>query len=100
MFGGWRSTPNLLTRAKHRGTGGIYFDDVPVLRFAANLVMDMVTGWMPSCLPIVSRNRDREYTEEIPQIQSAVLLGGEVWSRKCQPTGGGGDGVGSVNDYI
>ncbi|KAL3768516.1 hypothetical protein ACHAW5_006712 [Stephanodiscus triporus] len=54
----------LPARGEHRGTGGIFFDDVPASRSATDFVMDVARGWMPSWLPIVSRNRDREYTEE------------------------------------
>jgi coproporphyrinogen III oxidase len=54
----------LPARAEHRGTGGIFFDDVPASPSSACFVEDVARGWMPSWLPIVHRNRDVLYTEE------------------------------------
>ena len=54
----------LPARAEHRGTGGIFFDDVPASPSSACFVEDVARGWMPSWLPIVHRNRDVPYTEE------------------------------------
>eukprot|EP00584_Thalassiosira_punctigera_P001255 CAMPEP_0172526788 /NCGR_PEP_ID=MMETSP1067-20121228/1624_1 /TAXON_ID=265564 ORGANISM="Thalassiosira punctigera, Strain Tpunct2005C2" /NCGR_SAMPLE_ID=MMETSP1067 /ASSEMBLY_ACC=CAM_ASM_000444 /LENGTH=317 /DNA_ID=CAMNT_0013310377 /DNA_START=334 /DNA_END=1287 /DNA_ORIENTATION=+ len=54
----------LPARSEHRGTGGIFFDDVPATRFTYEFVSEVARGWMPSWLPIVERNGLREYTEE------------------------------------
>ncbi|KAL3808440.1 hypothetical protein ACHAXA_003371 [Cyclostephanos tholiformis] len=54
----------LPAHAEHRGTGGIFFDDVPATRKSLDFVMDVARGWMPSWLPIISRNHDRGYTIE------------------------------------
>lgn len=54
----------LPARAEHRGTGGIFFDDVSSSPSTLKFVMDVARGWMPSWLPIVTRNRDREYTPD------------------------------------
>jgi coproporphyrinogen III oxidase len=54
----------LPARAEHRGTGGIFFDDVPASPSSACFVEDVARGWMLSWLPIVHRNRDVPYTEE------------------------------------
>lgn len=54
----------LPARAEHRGTGGIFFDDVSSSPSTLEFVMDVARGWMPSWLPIVTRNRDRKYTPE------------------------------------
>ena len=54
----------LPARSEHRGTGGIFFDDVPATPSTLSFVKDVATGWMPSWLPIVEKNGKKEYTEE------------------------------------
>ena len=54
----------LPARAEHRGTGGIFFDDVSSSHATLGFVMDVARGWMPSWLPIVARNRNRMYTPD------------------------------------
>ena len=54
----------LPARMEHRGTGGIFFDDLPANRSTIDFVKDVAKGWMPSWLPIVKRNKDRNYTDQ------------------------------------
>jgi coproporphyrinogen III oxidase len=54
----------LPARMEHRGTGGIFFDDLPATISTYEFVRDVAQGWMPSWLPIVNKNTDREYSEE------------------------------------
>jgi coproporphyrinogen III oxidase len=59
----------LPARAEHRGTGGIFFDDISSSPSTLEFVMDVARGWMPSWLPIVARNRNRKYKPENKQWQ-------------------------------
>lgn len=52
----------LPARSEHRGTGGIFFDDLPATRATAGFVRAVARGWLPSWLPIVARNAAREHT--------------------------------------
>lgn len=54
----------LPARSEHRGTGGIFFDDVDASSETMAFVMDVASGWMPSWLPIVKRRGELPYTEE------------------------------------
>lgn len=54
----------LPARSEHRGTGGIFFDDMPATPSTYAFVRDVAKGWMPSWLPIVEKNGNRNYTEE------------------------------------
>ncbi len=54
----------LPARSEHRGTGGIFFDDLPATQSTYNFVRDVAKSWMPSWLPIVEKNGKREYTGE------------------------------------
>ena len=54
----------LPARSEHRGTGGIFFDDLPATQSTLSFVRGVAQGWMPSWLPIVNKNGSREYTEE------------------------------------
>ena len=54
----------LPARMEHRGTGGIFFDDLPATKSTYEFVRDVAQGWMPSWLPIVNKSKDREYSEE------------------------------------
>ena len=53
----------LPARQEHRGTGGIFFDDLPVDRQAMDFVKGVVAAWMPSWLPIVERHRQEKYSD-------------------------------------
>ena len=59
----------LPARSEHRGTGGIFFDDVPANEQTFDFVKDVAKGWMPSWLPIVQSNKDKEYTHQQKQWQ-------------------------------
>ena len=54
----------LPARTEHRGTGGIFFDDLPATISTYNFVRDVARGWMPSWLPIVDKNKNMEYSDE------------------------------------
>eukprot|EP00571_Detonula_confervacea_P014988 CAMPEP_0172308808 /NCGR_PEP_ID=MMETSP1058-20130122/9294_1 /TAXON_ID=83371 /ORGANISM="Detonula confervacea, Strain CCMP 353" /LENGTH=424 /DNA_ID=CAMNT_0013021313 /DNA_START=48 /DNA_END=1322 /DNA_ORIENTATION=+ len=54
----------LPARSEHRGTGGIFFDDLPATQSTCAFVKNVAKGWMPSWLPIVEKNGKREYNEE------------------------------------
>jgi len=60
----------LLARGEHRGTGGIFFDDLVATEGnALSFVKSVATAWMPSWLPIVEKHRDRDFTEKQKQWQ-------------------------------
>ena len=59
----------LPARSEHRGTGGIFFDDLNATPATFQFVKDVAEGWMPSWLPIVQCNKDKEYTEQQKQWQ-------------------------------
>lgn len=59
----------LPARSEHRGTGGIFFDDLSANSSTLDFVKDVAIGWVPSWLPIVQSNKDREYTEQQKQWQ-------------------------------
>jgi len=66
----------LSARQEHRGTGGIFFDDLPVDEDSLNFVKQVVTSWMPSWKPIVTKHVNEEYTEEektLGQQQKCVI---------------------------
>ena len=54
----------LPARSEHRGTGGIFFDDLSATSATLSFVKDVAEGWMPSWLPIVDKNSNKEFTEE------------------------------------
>lgn len=54
----------LPARSEHRGTGGIFFDDLPATLPTLSFVQHVAQGWMPSWIPIVKRNSMREYSPE------------------------------------
>jgi coproporphyrinogen III oxidase len=60
----------LPARAEHRGTGGIFFDDMPATDPSAlPFVKNVALAWMPSWLPIVKKHRDRSFSEKQKQWQ-------------------------------
>lgn len=60
----------LPARSEHRGTGGIFFDDMTATTPGAmDFVKSVALAWMPSWLPIVAKRRDLEYTEKQKQWQ-------------------------------
>lgn len=59
----------LPARQEHRGTGGIFFDDLPVDDETLTFVKGVVTTWMPSWLPIVARHRAESFSEQQKQWQ-------------------------------
>jgi coproporphyrinogen III oxidase len=60
----------LPARAEHRGTGGIFFDDMPATEpYAMPFVKSVAQAWMPSWLPIVEKRRDQPFTEQRKQWQ-------------------------------
>jgi len=59
----------LPARQEHRGTGGIFFDDMLVVDSTLDFVKNVTTTWMPSWLPIVTKRGNSPYTEQQKQWQ-------------------------------
>jgi coproporphyrinogen III oxidase len=59
----------LPARSEHRGTGGIFFDDMEATPEAINFVKGVAKAWMPSWLPIVEKRRNTPFTEQQKQWQ-------------------------------
>jgi coproporphyrinogen III oxidase len=59
----------LPARSEHRGSGGIFFDDLQASAESLAFVQGVADGWMPSWLPIVEKHRGKEYTEKQRQWQ-------------------------------
>jgi coproporphyrinogen III oxidase len=59
----------LVARSEHRGTGGIFFDDMEATAASMEFVRDVANVWMPSWLPIVEQHRNEPYTEQQRQWQ-------------------------------
>lgn len=60
----------LPARSEHRGTGGIFFDDMNAdAPHAVDFVKGVATTWMPSWLPIVEKRRKLRYTDQQKQWQ-------------------------------
>jgi coproporphyrinogen III oxidase len=54
----------LPARQEHRGTGGIFFDDLPMNPQSMEFVQAVARLWMPSWFPIVQRRSNTLYTEQ------------------------------------
>ncbi|KAL7462296.1 hypothetical protein ACHAXS_002679 [Conticribra weissflogii] len=54
----------LPARSEHRGTGGIFFDDLDATENTLAFVRDVAQGWMPSWFPIVEKRGKLEYGDE------------------------------------
>eukprot|EP00591_Stephanopyxis_turris_P017787 CAMPEP_0195540144 /NCGR_PEP_ID=MMETSP0794_2-20130614/50424_1 /TAXON_ID=515487 /ORGANISM="Stephanopyxis turris, Strain CCMP 815" /LENGTH=314 /DNA_ID=CAMNT_0040674209 /DNA_START=293 /DNA_END=1237 /DNA_ORIENTATION=+ len=54
----------LVARSEHRGTGGIFFDDMEATTEKQAFVQGVADSWMPSWLGIVSQRRDLPYTDK------------------------------------
>lgn len=59
----------LPARSEHRGTGGIFFDDMQASSEALEFVKGVANSWMPSWFPIVERRRNLSYTQKQKQWQ-------------------------------
>lgn len=60
----------LPARSEHRGTGGIFFDDLPATaEGAVDFCQQVALTWMPSWLPIVEKRRHLGFTEQQKQWQ-------------------------------
>jgi coproporphyrinogen III oxidase len=59
----------LPARAEHRGTGGIFFDDMPVTPESTAFVQGVADTWMPSWLPIVEQRQSLPFTDQQKQWQ-------------------------------
>jgi coproporphyrinogen III oxidase len=60
----------LPARREHRGTGGIFFDDLIATESSLHFAMDVVHSWMPSWLDtIVERRKSLPYTDQQRQWQ-------------------------------
>ncbi|KAG7372105.1 coproporphyrinogen III oxidase [Nitzschia inconspicua] len=60
----------LPARSEHRGTGGIFFDDLPASApGVVDFVRNVANAWMPSWLPIVTKRRETAFTDKQKQWQ-------------------------------
>jgi coproporphyrinogen III oxidase len=59
----------LPARSEHRGTGGIFFDDVTVTADSLAFTKGVVESWMPSWFPIVEERNDLPVTDQQRQWQ-------------------------------
>ncbi|KAG7343011.1 coproporphyrinogen III oxidase [Nitzschia inconspicua] len=60
----------LPARSEHRGTGGIFFDDLPAFApGVVDFVRNVANAWMPSWLPIVTKRRETAFTDKQKQWQ-------------------------------
>ena len=60
----------LPARSEHRGTGGIFFDDLPAsIPQAKEFVETVANTWMSSWLPIVEKRRKLRFTDKEKQWQ-------------------------------
>lgn len=53
----------LPARSEHRGTGGIFFDDLAASDKTLTFVKEVAEAWMPSWIPIVLKRGNMEYSE-------------------------------------
>jgi Coproporphyrinogen III oxidase len=59
----------LPARSEHRGTGGMFFDDIPADASAMNFVKAVAENWMPSWFPIVEKRRNLDYNDQQKEWQ-------------------------------
>ena len=59
----------LPARSEHRGSGGIFFDDLMASPESLAFVKGVAKAWMPSWKPIVDKHRNAAYTEQQRQWQ-------------------------------
>mmetsp|Transcript_9883 Transcript_9883/g.20425 ORF Transcript_9883/g.20425 Transcript_9883/m.20425 type:complete len:412 (-) Transcript_9883:1727-2962(-) len=59
----------LPARQEHRGTGGIFFDDMDMTDNSLEFVKGVANAWMPSWIPIVKKRMDTPVSDEQKQWQ-------------------------------
>lgn len=59
----------LPARSEHRGTGGIFFDDLEATEEAMAFVQGVTDAWTPSWFPIIKKHRSTKYTDKQRQWQ-------------------------------
>jgi coproporphyrinogen III oxidase len=59
----------LPARCEHRGTGGIFFDDLQATPYSKQFVEAVADAWLPSWLPIVQKRRNVSYSDKMRQWQ-------------------------------
>jgi coproporphyrinogen III oxidase len=59
----------LPARCEHRGTGGIFFDDIELNADSLAFTMGVVDTWMDSWIPIANRHKNTPFTKDEKQWQ-------------------------------
>lgn len=59
----------LPARSEHRGTGGMFFDDIPADASAMDFVKAVAENWMPSWFPIVEKRRNLDHNDQQKEWQ-------------------------------
>lgn len=59
----------LPARSEHRGTGGIFFDDMEASPDSMEFFKGVANSWLPSWLPIVEKRRRMKFTEKQKEWQ-------------------------------
>lgn len=54
----------LPARSEHRGTGGMFFDDMPATAKTMAFVQAVTDNWMSSWFPIIEKRQGLKYTEQ------------------------------------
>ena len=54
----------LPARSEHRGTGGMFFDDMSATPSTMKFVKAVTENWMPSWFPIIEKRQMMEYTDQ------------------------------------
>lgn len=54
----------LPARSEHRGTGGMFFDDMPATPKTMDFVKAVTDNWMPSWFPIIKKRGEIEYSDQ------------------------------------
>lgn len=59
----------LPARSEHRGTGGVFFDDMEATPEAMEFVKGVAESWLPSWRPIVEKRRNTKFSKKQKEWQ-------------------------------